>query len=123
MEIDALARGLSYSRISFGAGLLLAPGMYARFWVGPGASQRWPRVMARSLGERELALGAGGLLSLRQGDAESVRRWFAAGAVTEAVDVAVTLAGGGPRTPARVLGAAMAAGSAAVAAATAARRP
>jgi hypothetical protein len=123
MDTASLAKQLSLSRISFGAGLILAPGLYARFWVGPGASERWPRIMARSLGARELALGAGGLLALRADDRESARRWFAAGAATEVADVIVTLAGGGaPRTPARITGAVMAAGSAAVAAAYAAER-
>ena len=119
MELDALARGLAVSRIATGAGLLLAPGTYGRLWVGPGASKRWSRIAARSLGARELALGAGGLLSLRGGSAEDARRWFAAGAVPEVVDLVLAVAG--PRTPARVLGGAMAAGSAAIAAAYAAR--
>ena len=118
MDVATLARGLCMSRISFGAGLLLAPTAYGRFWAGPGSKQRWSRVVARSLGARELALGAGGLLALYDGDAADARRWFAAGAVTEVVDVVVNLTGAGaPRTPARLVGAAMAAGSAAIAAA------
>lgn len=115
-----MARQLCISRITFGAGLILAPGMYARFWAGPGASDRWSRVLARSLGARELALGGGGLAALRRGEDEAAG-WMLANAVTEAADVAVNLAIG-PRTPGRLVGAAMAAANTAVLAAWLAER-
>ena len=111
-----MARQLCMSRIGFGAGLILAPRLYARFWTGPGAAERWSRVLARSLGARELALGGGGLAALRSGDAAAARPWMLANALTEAADVAVNLAVG-PRTPARMAGAALAAANTAVLAA------
>jgi hypothetical protein len=101
--------------MAFGAGLILAPPRFARSWTGPGASRRPARVIARSLGARELAIGAGGLLALRAGAPDDVRRWFALGALTEAADVAVTLTDG-PRTPSRLTGAVMAAATAGAAA-------
>ena len=107
-----MARQLCVSRIVFGAGLILAPTMYARFWAGPGASERWSRVLARSLGARELALGGGGLAALRSGD-DAATAWMLANAATEAADVVVNLAVG-PRTPGRLVGAAMAAANTAV---------
>jgi hypothetical protein len=121
MDITPLARNFCLSRISFGFGLILAPGLYGRFWAGPGASGHWSRVLARSLGARELALGGGGLLALREGEAADARRWFAANALTEAADVAVNLAAG-PRTPARLAGAALAAANTAIALAYVAER-
>ena len=56
-----LARGLALNRISFGAGLILAPGLYARTWVGKDAARHdATKLLARALGARDLALGAGG---------------------------------------------------------------
>ena len=112
MDAKTVGQVVSASRMAFGAGLILSPPRFARSWTGPGASRRPARVIARSLGARELALGAGGLLALRGGDAQ---RWFALGALTEAVDVAVTLTDG-PRTPSRLTGALMAAATAGAAA-------
>jgi hypothetical protein len=118
MDVVKLARGLAINRISFGAGLILAPRLYVRSWVGGGpAGEDSTQVLARALGARDVALGAGGLLALRSGDAERARRWFAAQGATDAVDLVATLAARRLPLPARIFAAAMAAGSAAVAAA------
>jgi hypothetical protein len=112
-----LARGLAINRISFGAGLILAPGLYARTWVGTDAAREdTTKLLARALGARDVALGAGGLLALRAGDGNRIRRWFAAQGMTDAVDLAATLAARDVPLPARVFAAAMAAGSTATAA-------
>jgi hypothetical protein len=118
MDVTRLARGLALNRISFGAGLILAPGLYARTWVGGDAAREdATKVLARALGARDLVLGAGGLLALREGDTERARRWFAAQGVTDAVDLVATLAARGIPLPARLFAAVMAAGSTAIAAA------
>jgi hypothetical protein len=118
MDVTRLARGLALNRISFGAGLILAPGLYARTWVGGDAAREdTTKVLARALGARDLVLGAGGLLALREGDTERARRWFAAQGVTDAVDLVATLAARGIPLPARLFAAVMAAGSTAIAAA------
>jgi hypothetical protein len=116
MNVDGLARGLAMNRISFGAGLILAPGPYARSWVGSkAAGEETTKVLARALGARDLVLGAGGLLALRQDDAERARRWFTAQGVADAVDLLATIAARDLPVPARVFAAVMAAGSAAIA--------
>ena len=115
MDPKRVGEAVSASRMAFGLGLMLAPPRFARSWTGPGASRRPTRVIARSLGARELAMGAGGLLAMRAGGSAERRHWFALGALTEAADVAVTLTDG-PRTPSRLTGAAMAAATAAAAA-------
>jgi hypothetical protein len=118
MDVTRLARGLAINRISFGAGLILAPGLYARTWVGADAAgEGTTKLLARALGARDLALGTGGLLALREGDGARARRWFAAQGVTDAVDLAATLAARDIPLPARVFAAVMAAGSTAIAAA------
>jgi hypothetical protein len=118
MDLESLARGLAMNRISFGAGLVLAPSVYGRTWIGSGAKDARAQVLARALGARDLALGAGGLQALRSGDRERARRWFAAQGVTDAVDLVATLVAGGEMPlPARVFAAGMAAGSTVIAAA------
>jgi hypothetical protein len=116
MDVFKLARGLAMNRMSFGVGLVLVPGLYARTWVGSDAAgEDSTRILARALGARDLVLGAGGLLALRDGDAERSRRWFAAQGVTDAVDLGAALAARGIPMPARMFVAVMAGGSAAIA--------
>jgi hypothetical protein len=118
MDVADLARGLALNRISFGVGLILLPGLYARSWVGSDAArEESTKLLARALGGRDLVLGTGGLLALRAGETERARRWFAAQGVTDAVDLVATLAARDVPLPARVFAASMAAGSTAVAAA------
>jgi hypothetical protein len=122
MDVESLARGLAMNRISFGAGLVLAPSLYGRTWIGSGAKDARTQVLARALGARDLVLGAGGLQALRSGDRERARRWFAAQGVADAIDVVATLLGGRDvPLPARAFATAMAAGSTAIAAAYVAR--
>jgi hypothetical protein len=124
MDVTTLARGLALNRISFGAGLILAPGLYARTWIGGlAADDDRARLLARAVGARDLALGAGGLLALRAGDHDRAREWFAAQGITDAVDLVATIAAGrAVPLPARIFATIMAAGSAAIAAAYV-RRP
>lgn len=111
MDVESLAHGLAMNRISFGAGLVLAPGLYGRTWIGSGAKDARAQVLARALGARDLVLGAGGLQALRAGDRQRARRWFAAQGVSDAVDlVATRLAGDHLPRPARAFATAMAAG-------------
>jgi hypothetical protein len=64
--VVTIARGLAVNRITFGVGMVLAPGLYARAWVGADAAgEDTTKVLARALGARDLVLGAGGLLALR----------------------------------------------------------
>jgi hypothetical protein len=117
MDVAKLARSLALNRISFGAGLIIAPGLYARSWVGSAASEDTTKVLARALGARDLALGLGGLLALRDGDSERARRWFVAQGATDAIDFLATIAARDVPLPARIFAATMAAGSTAIAAA------
>ena len=125
MEIAKLARGLALNRISFGAGLILLPGMYARTWIGrDGARDDRTKLLARALGARDLVLGTGGLLALRDGDTARAKQWFAAQGLTDGVDLIATLmAGRDVPAPARMFAATVAAASAGIAAAYVAQPP
>jgi hypothetical protein len=118
-----LALSQARGRIAVGAALVLIPGL-ARLWIGPDARRPAVKLLARALGVRDLALGAAGLLALRDGDSTWTQRAFAAQAVADAVDLAALVAAGSALPPMkRISGGLLAAGSAAVAAAYAARLP
>ena len=114
MDARTLAKGLAVNRIAFGAGLVLAPGLYGRTWLGRAAGDARTQVFARALGARDLALGAGTLLALRDGGA--ARPWLAGQAVADGTDfVATLMAGRRLPAPARAFALAMAGGSTAAA--------
>ena len=58
MDIDTRAQLVGALRLGIGASLVLAPGLGSRIWVGPGADGRGARVIARSLGARDMLVGA-----------------------------------------------------------------
>jgi hypothetical protein len=93
-EVDprALTRGIAWARIALGAVFTLIPGLALRAWPGRDrASGAGAKMLARSVGVRDLALGLGALLAV-QHDAP-LRGWVEAGALADAGDaVAVTLA-------------------------------
>lgn len=126
MHLRSLSAALAAARIAFGSALLLAPGPFARPWIGRPADDPRTQVVSRGLGIRDVVLGVGGLLSLRRPQAGSARWWCAAQATSDTVDALATLAAGRslPRG-ARLVCASVAAGSAAVgwAAAAADRAP
>jgi hypothetical protein len=122
MDVAALAKAQAVNRVAMGAGLILAPGIVGRVWSASEARDERAKVLARALGARDLALGAAGLLALRDNDTQWARRAFAAQAAADAVDLAAIVAAGSALPLAkRISGGLLAAGSAAVAAAYAAR--
>jgi hypothetical protein len=102
---DALRRGattVAAARVAVGVVALAWPALPSRPWVGTGeAGGDLPsRVFGRALGGRDLALGLGALAALRQADSASgapgeqrpASAWVAAGALSDAMDVAASLA-------------------------------
>lgn len=99
--VPALARrgvwAVAAGRVALGLVALARPSVPARPWTGVGGGEVAVRVFGRALGARDLALGVGALAALRS--SESARRgpgaapaWVAAGAASDALDVAATLA-------------------------------
>lgn len=120
MDLRPPAIALATGRVIFGTGLTLAPGFFAGLWIGRRSRDPRTQMVCRGLGIRDLALGAGGLLSLRRADFGRPRWWFAAQAAADATDLLATLAAGDVLTPARRRAvAAVAGGSAAIGAAVA----
>jgi hypothetical protein len=94
------ARAVAAGRVALGLTALVWPSVPARPWVGGAADELGARVFGRALGARDLALGLGALAALqgpaaRQGPATGVgpaSAWVAAGALSDALDVAASLA-------------------------------
>jgi hypothetical protein len=89
MDLRRISRWLALGRVSLGAAALLAPGPLARVWIGQDSARPGARTLARGMGARDLAIGAGTLIALRRRGA--VRGWLEAGAVADAGDLAATL--------------------------------
>ena len=77
-------------RIVVGAGFLAAPGRAGEAWVGSDAHRGSGAVLGRAFGGRDLALGVGTLLSLREG--LTTKHWIRAGILSDAADFAGTFA-------------------------------
>jgi hypothetical protein len=114
------ATALAAARVGLGLVALAQPSLVARPWVGPAGDELGGQVLGRALGARDMALGLGALAALSEssGGTRPAGTWFAAGALSDTVDAAVTAATWSklPRRT-RWLVAAAAAGAAAVGAA------
>jgi hypothetical protein len=99
------AAAVAVGRVGLGVAALVSPSVPARPWVGSSADELGAQVFGRALGARDLALGLGALAAAWKapaGNASSGPRsagaWYAAGALSDALDVAVTVAAW-PRLP------------------------
>jgi hypothetical protein len=81
-------------RVALGVTALAWPSVPARPWVGASAGDLAARVFGRALGARDLALGLGALAALQGPGADpgQAATWVAAGALSDALDVAASLA-------------------------------
>jgi hypothetical protein len=96
------ATAVAAGRVALGVAALARPSVPARPWVGASADELGARVFGRALGARDIALGLGAFAALRSAPAGSARAeaagagsagaWVAAGALSDALDVAITAA-------------------------------
>jgi hypothetical protein len=94
------AMAVAAGRVGLGVAALAWPSVPARPWVGSSADELGAQVFGRALGARDLALGLGALAAARKAPADpwAAGTWFAAGALSDALDAAVTAAAW-PRLP------------------------
>lgn len=94
------AMTVAAGRVALGVTALAWPAVPARPWVGSAAADGVAaRVFGRALGARDLALGLGAMAALGRADAaggadargRSAAAWIAAGALSDALDVAVSV--------------------------------
>jgi hypothetical protein len=94
------ATAVAAGRVALGVVALARPSVPARPWVGASADELGAEVFGRALGARDLALGLGALAAIRKAPSGPwpASAWFAAGALSDALDVAITVAAW-PRLP------------------------
>jgi hypothetical protein len=84
------AQAIAWGRVVIGSTALVAPPVVTRPWVGASADTTPAKLLARTLGGRDLALGVGTLRALSRSD-EEARPWVALGGVSDAVDALATV--------------------------------
>jgi hypothetical protein len=84
----ALLTQLSLGRIALGAVLIARPELGAGRWVGRDSSRPGGQVLARGLGARDAALGAGTLAALR--GAGPTTPWVVGGLLADSTDLLAT---------------------------------
>ncbi len=82
------ARWYALSRVGLGAALLAMPRV-VEGWVGPVGQRPEAKVLTRVAAARDVALGLGALLALREG--APARRWLQLAAASDAADAAASL--------------------------------
>jgi hypothetical protein len=85
-------RLLGLGRATYGTGLIVAPGVFGRVWIGREAERPTAQLALRALGVRDAAMGAGILLTADDPDRQ--RPWLVGAAVSDLVDMAATLMAG-----------------------------
>jgi hypothetical protein len=87
------ARAVAAARAVLGLTALAWPSVPARPWVGAAADDLAARVFGRALGARDIALGLGALTAMQHpaADRGPACAWVAAGALSDALDVIVSL--------------------------------
>jgi hypothetical protein len=89
------ATAVAVGRVALGVAALVRPSLPARPWVGsPAGDGLGAEVLGRALGARDLALGLGALAAARNASADprTAGAWYAAGALSDALDAAITAA-------------------------------
>ena len=89
MDDRQRAEMLNAGRTFFGAGMVLAPSLMLKGWVGEDAKLPSVKLVGRTMGVRDAAIGLGTLMALE--DKESVKRWIQFGIAADAVDCAATV--------------------------------
>jgi hypothetical protein len=86
-----LAQLVAWGRIGIGVSAIAAPTLMARPWIGSeNARSSGSRLLARTMGGRDLALGIGALRALGVSGQEA-RPWMALGGMADAVDALATV--------------------------------
>jgi hypothetical protein len=81
---------IAAGRVAFGAALMLAPRRVAHGWIGDDVDRAPVELLVRSVGARDLVVGAGAIVAAASG--QPVRPWLRAGAIADAADALLTAA-------------------------------
>lgn len=114
-SLHKAALGVAAARTAFGLYALADPARPARSWLGSHADDTTANLFGRTLGARDLAIGAGAVwaAAARRDDKSLLAALVAAGALADSVDAAATFAAwSNLRSPWKQLTAGVALGSA-----------
>jgi hypothetical protein len=115
MDLRRAAIALSLGRAALGLVLTLTPERIAVPWVGPRGAEAPTSTLARSVGIRDVAVGAGGAITSLRSD-PTASAWLAGAALCDVGDIGAMLASRDSLPESGVRGTiAVAAGSAVVA--------
>jgi hypothetical protein len=89
MTARSVARWQAVGRLALGAGLVAAPGLVARGWVGGVAGKPGARTIAIGFGGRDIAIAVGALAAIQDGSGAAP--WVRAGMIADAADLLGTL--------------------------------
>lgn len=109
MDARTIATLWGVGRIVAGSSLVARPGPVSELWAGRDGGGTASHLLAPAMGVRDAGLGAGLIAAVRRG--EDARPWMLASLAGDAVDLAVTLRGGGVPLRARIGVGVMAGGS------------
>jgi hypothetical protein len=88
LDVKATTKAIAFGRIALGGSYLLAPGLAMKLWPGRAATtdhdQVMAKLLARSVGGRDVALAVGALLAISHDT--PVRGWVEAAMLADAVD-------------------------------------
>ncbi|MCZ7527506.1 MAG: hypothetical protein M5U14_14655 [Acidimicrobiia bacterium] len=107
MDTRTLALTLGRSRAVVGIVLLLLPGLAGRLWLRPSARGAGARFFCRLTGIRDLLLGVGSVIAVKEG--RKGADWLAMGGVADVADAAAVLVSPGVRRSTRMAALAVAA--------------
>ncbi|HYF24289.1 MAG TPA: hypothetical protein VD931_00980 [Baekduia sp.] len=120
MEPQASAKLLGWGRFAIGVGMLAAPGLATRGWIGADADRTGTQVVTRAFGAREALLG---FIQAHVASRPGVgARTVQALAVCDAIDAVISLAARRQLPPSGVAMITAVAGSAAISGTLTARR-
>jgi hypothetical protein len=89
MDERQLARILGLTRAAVGLTAIVAPGFFAKRWIGPTGDDAGAKVITRAFGVRDAVLGIG--LHQALSDGRPAGSWVQAGVASDAVDAVSTL--------------------------------
>ena len=90
MDLRTAAGAFGAGRALFGLGYLVAPQRGGRAWVGDPADGHDGELAFRSIGARDLALGAGAAYAAARENDDGAAAWLAAHAISDVADLAGT---------------------------------
>jgi hypothetical protein len=106
-----LVTGIALGRLAIGAALVAAPRKaFGPGWIGEEAQRPPAAALLRAVGARDVALGLGTLIALR--NSSSLKAWVLAGTIADGTDFFATLAAGQAIPPAGRMGVGAVAGGA-----------